>query len=129
MGLSIETIERRDRYIYISVTGSFNLDDAKSLFSEVMVASKEFELNKVLIDYRQIHGPVTISSRYDYIGHAADAASGKLKLAYVPPESLFLDDNFSENVARNRSLNVKITKSLDEAIAWLCDEPSEDQTP
>lgn len=125
MSLSL-LFDPKPTYLHVSVTGIFALPEANSLFLRILDACTEFRLTKVLVDFRSIQGSLTTSEAFQYgkfisLVHASYADKGlpPVRLAYLGAEPFVTRGEAAEIAALNRSLDVKVTTSVDEALNWL----------
>jgi hypothetical protein len=130
--MSMETsIETRSDYLYVVVTGVFELQLALDLLGKVLDESIYRRLSKILIDYRGLEGiPPFMTEDFIYAASAAmlvqkyTDVDGKLpRLAYLAPRSILEDGDYTEKVAaRFGYYDAKKTTSIDEALEWLGSE-------
>ena len=117
-------ISTHPEHLEVSVSGSFDLENAVGLLQEVMVTAKDANRQNVLIDLRGMDGTPTTIESYNYGKFVADQLRdirfGKvgqnLKLAYVAE---FPMAKFAEDVARNRGAVAFLSKDYGEALEWL----------
>ena len=86
-------IETRETYLYLSLTGDYDPDQALRDFGRLLDACTESGLSKVLIDYRDLrNNHANIIDRYEYIKTVnkqyvdfRKRGGGTLRIAYVAP--------------------------------------------
>lgn len=115
--------ELKDGYVLVTVTGLYQSGRAKTLFREWLIQAGELGVTRVLCDITRMTGfspeEVSATGRFDISAHMASALPADLRLAILETKEQIMPDNFTENVMVNRGAHVKITTSMDEAVAWL----------
>lgn len=117
------TYELRSGYLYVKVTGEFDLPSARAVTLEWVERARVHAINRVLCDitlvngYDDDHTPTMI--RFELAEFAGKAIPNNLKLAIMQREQLLSRDRFVENVMVNRGARVRVTSSLNEALEWL----------
>lgn len=127
------SIEPREKYLYVSICGPFELRTAKKFSNRIFDACAKYGLTKIIVDCRAVTGPISLMDKFDYfeytcVKHLEYLNKGKNKpvnSAYVLNKSMFDKENFGTTVAANRGLNVKGTTDVDEALRWLGLEPAD----
>jgi hypothetical protein len=122
------SVEARPQYLFVVVTGVFELQLALDLLNKVLGESVRRRLLKILIDYRELQG-VPPAMTEDFIYAASGAMSvqdyakidGKLpRIAYLAPKSVLEDGDFGAEVAALFGFpDAKRTTSVEEALEWL----------
>jgi len=121
-------IEFVKTHLYAICSGEFNLNEALSIFNEVLTTASEKNISKVLIDYRESTGQFSTIDRYEYAEKTTECwrgfiISGKIKtikLAYVGKTPIIDPARFGETVAKNRgAFNFIVTENIEEALEWL----------
>jgi hypothetical protein len=127
MGYQLD-VELRETYLYLSLTGDYDPDQALRDFGRLLDACTESGLSKVVIDIRDLRNNiVNIIDRYEYIKAVnkqyvdyRKRGGGILRIAYVASGEIFtLQDNFNETVAENFGFPAIETSDFDEALRWL----------
>ncbi len=119
-------IENRGQYIYVKLTGRFNLHELQPRFPVLLKILKEARVSKVLIDCRDMYGNYSSADRY-YINHwladlnvdYMDTDQPQLKIAAVLDKKMIDPEKFGETVAKNRGLQTHDTVDIEEASQWL----------
>ena len=122
-------IETRETYLYLSLTGDYDPDQALRDFGRLLDACTESGMSKVLIDYRDLKNPIlSVTDRYQYIAAVnkqyrdfRTRGGGTLSIAYLslPDALLPPGDNFTETVVENFGFPAVETADLNEALRWL----------
>lgn len=114
-------------YLYVLVTGSYELELALDLLEEVLETSIHHKLPRILIDYRQLQriSPsmtetyIYAASGTGFIQKYVDACGQPPRLAYLGPEAILYGE-YGVDVAHEYGFNeAKRTTSIDEALEWL----------
>jgi hypothetical protein len=115
--------EERDGYLYVKVTGEFNLLRARHLVSEWMEKARTHSLDRTLCDVTLLTGidneTMSILTRFTIGDLVAKVLPKDFKMAILVTPQQFPDNLFSEDLMINEGANVKLTYHLDEAIKWL----------
>lgn len=106
------------------MTGRFELVQAQEHFTQIVAAAEEHELDRILVDYRAMAGPISILDRYNYAKYASDLLTSKrlahvMKFAYVGMDLVEGAGGFGVTVAANRGVRVELFNELKPAIEWL----------
>lgn len=124
----------RERYLYVIITGRFDLGEAKRSFLQIMEAVNRNAAIKVLIDGRELSGEPTVIERYlygEFAAHIATWAEDKVRPERRPQFSYALvhptldPKRLGETVAANRGMKVGAFDNLPEAATWLGLHPTE----
>jgi len=127
-------IEKKPEYIQMIFEGdsetSFTNEALIKQIIEVYVAHKAI---KILVDLGKVTGDRTTTQRFELGVLAADKyheIQSKLNLpncsfAAVGNEPVVDPNRFTETVAVNRGLNVKVFTEMDKAIRWLAAQSTE----
>jgi hypothetical protein len=119
------TYEDRLDYLYITVTGENTYDTINRYLSEVHDLCVRLNRLNILI-VENLTGPsLTTMSIYDLVtSRSLQTARDIGRIAYVDANPAHDARNlaFAENVAVNRSVNIRIFKSVDVAEKWLVDQ-------
>jgi len=115
--------ERREGYLYVRVTGDFSLDRAR----EACRAWSETDLAQagrcVICDVTELRSfataDVPVMERFELGRALVEALSPDIRLAIIETPEQFDPERFGETVMTNRGVMVRITTSLDDAMAWL----------
>jgi hypothetical protein len=112
-------IQVKPDYILVTYTGEFNVAAAERAIDGSLQAGSTHNLSKILIDCRRMTGRLSIMDRYQ-VAVSGQRMAGKLtRVALVRQEEGSPLDRFTETVARNRGVNLKLFSEIDEAVAWL----------
>ena len=120
------SLEARTGYLAARVSGDFDLVDAQAASVQFLKACVARRLPKVLVDIRQMRGPISDTQRFRYSEYLAGQVvrlsrkpSEPIRLAYVGHEPVIDRERFGATVAYNRGVRIFATESLAEALDWL----------
>ena len=115
--------EARDGYLYVKVTGKFNLLRARDLISEWMEKARTHSLDRTLCDVTLLTGidneTMSILTRFTIGYLVAKVLPKDFSMAILVTPQHFPDNLFSEDLMINEGANVKLTHHLEEALKWL----------
>ena len=115
--------EARDGYLYVKVTGKFNLLRARDLVSEWMEKTRIHSLHQTLCDVTLLTGvdneTMSILTRFTIGDLVARVLPKDFRMAILVTPQQFPDNLFSEDLMINKGANVKLTYDLDGALQWL----------
>ena len=120
-------IEDRESYLYVRVSDSFDLEEAKRCLTEALDTALELGIPKLLINSTAMTGSPTVWERYaigEYIAgknieYYQKAGLASLQIAAVGVAPTVEPGRLSQLVARNRAANIIVTDDMAEAMAWL----------
>ncbi len=122
--------ELREWYLYIRVTGDFDLQDGRDSVTLTYQRVLRGHVNNVLVDLTELQGENLRQGRYFYIQdmgtlHRAylRARHPALNIAYVGSSRFVSDDGYEEQLAAPFALNIKTTPDMAEALEWLTAQP------
>jgi hypothetical protein len=118
------SIEQRQRYLYVTVTGASSAETIARYMADVRAACVRTRMSKVLV-VGNLHGPsVSMLDLYKVVTSASDDTAGVgLRAAYVELNPQRSDDNMrmAESVARTRGIPVRAFRDVESAEVWLLD--------
>ncbi len=125
MAFYVEMAERPD-YLLVTVTGSYDLDEAIERFGSVLLACRRSGQNQILVDYRGLTGESGAIEEIIYATGIGDlyrmhleAGGAPLRIAYLGTPSFIQSWVPGVEVAKGYDLEVCVTIDLDEALEWL----------
>ena len=126
------TIEVRETYIYIRVSGQISLksqfgwQEIKSALADAVDSVRKNNIFKLLVDCRDISGRFSIMDRFllaaFFVKENSKFMATKLhplRVTFVLNKSIMDPWKFGETVARNRGLFGLVTDDIQEALQWL----------
>ena len=113
-------IKQQKGYLYVEVSGSFDERKAYEFIRQILKSTDQYRIFKVLVDIRDINGPISTTSRFSLAKFLATQRTPHMQMAVVESPGQVEEQRFFENVAVNRGSLVKVfTTSTDEALKWL----------
>jgi len=112
-------ITQKEAYVHFDYTGEFSELTGKQCVDAMVEACSQLQLSKALLDCRNMTGEIQILESFMVAKYGGKMRYFLSKTALVGREDQMLPDNFVENVAANRGINLKIFTDLEEAISWL----------
>jgi hypothetical protein len=115
--------EARDGYLYVKVTGEFNLIRARSLLSEWMKKTRTHSLHLTLCDVTLLTGvdneTMSILTRFTISDLVARMLPKDFRMAVLVTPQQFRDALFGQDLMINKGANVKLAYDLGRALKWL----------
>lgn len=123
--------EPRPGYLYVRVDGDFDFHQARDSLPEAFRECIRHELDKVLVDLRELRGENTRIGRYFYleaVGELHDqyarANNPPISVVYVGSNAFVSTEGYEERVAQRYTYSIKTTADIDEGLRWLSDRGS-----
>jgi len=116
MDFSITTLEDR---IVIDYTGQYDRKDALKSIKTVVDACTTNSITRVLIDFRNIHGDVSVFERYKMAECLSKQNHIGIRFAAIARNDQTKPTKIGEAVAKSRGVDLKITTDPDEALESL----------
>jgi hypothetical protein len=117
--MEITRLDARSSYLFAAGCGEFDPAQAMTLFKTVVDECQKHKHNKLLIDFTQVEGEISILVLYDLGIKTAQQAAGISHLALIDRPERILPDRFWQTVTRNNGLSTLVTASFREAEEWL----------
>jgi hypothetical protein len=112
-------ISKKEAYILFDLTGEFNQEAGKKCIDAMVEACSQSQISKALLDCRNMGGEIQILESFMVAKYGVRMIGSISKLALVGREDQMFPDNFVENVAVNRGINLKLFTDIEKAIDWL----------
>jgi hypothetical protein len=112
-------IIQKEAYVRFDYTGEFSEAAGKQCVDAMVEACSQLQFSKALLDCRKMTGEIQILESFMVAQYGGKMRGFLSKTALVGREDQMLPDNFVENVAVNRGVNLKIFTDIEEAIDWL----------
>ena len=116
-------IQQRGNYIHLTLKGVFDIVQMKEGFHLVMEASKELNLQKILLDIRLLTDVSLTFDKHErffflreVLNHHHDEL---LKFVLLVNKGLISIDQFDEKLKEMLRFNLKSTENIDVAVEWL----------
>jgi len=118
-------IKPQKGHLHVEVSGTFDESKAQEFIQQILKATDQHRIFKVLVDIRDIKGPISTTSRFSLAKFLATQWTSHMQMAVVESPGQVEEPRFFENVAINRGSLVKVfTTSTDEALEWLESGPA-----
>ena len=112
-------IIQKEAYVRFDYTGEFSQAAGKQCVDAMVEACSRLKLSRALLDCRKMTGEIQILESFRVAQYGGKMRGFLSKTALVGRQDQMLSDNFVENVAVNRGVNLKIFTDIKEAINWL----------
>lgn len=113
------TISDQGEYMLTEFFGSFSVEEGKRCIDAMTAAARDNKRPKALLDCRRMSGDLSVGARFDVAEYAVTTRGTISRIALVNRPEVVLSDNFLENVAINRGVNLKVFTDFDAAVRWL----------
>lgn len=118
------TTERKGDVLWVTAEGIRSRDTVLAIAEDILAASVEEGVKKVLVDVRKLAGRLSTAAAYDI----PDQHFPKMRDRSVITRAAIVDlkefersYRFFEDVAVNRGFNLRIFPDPDEAMRWLAE--------
>ena len=120
------TFESKQKYILVHVTGKIDLELSKQMFVRLLGICVEQKLFKVIVDYRDVEGFITIIERLSYLEdvdsfHKSYLNLGmpKLRIAYLAPRKLNITELAVSDRRNALTFDNMATYDFETAEQWV----------
>lgn len=121
MSLQLQ-IEEKPDYLEARFTGAGAAEETWRQFDEIAERCKRANKNKLLLDFTEASGEVSLADRY-FLGDKAQILSRRrLKVATVATRRQIDPQKFAELVARNRGVDLRAFTNVEDAEEWLLEQ-------
>jgi hypothetical protein len=111
------SITQETDYLYVKITGEYNLAGFQSLIDQIYAAAMEKDRKDVLMNILEVTGRVPVMDRFTLGEDAARVWKHEIRVAIVYQASEIY--KLFENVAVNRSAQVIVVPDMQSAMRWL----------
>ncbi len=112
------SIEKRPGYLYMVVSGEYDLSDFKEYFKIVMERCEKEKIFKIIVNNLDVKGTdIPMVHRFVLGEEIARVIGSKIRGAVVWPTNDV--DRFTETVAKNRGGNMQLFGDLESAEHWI----------
>lgn len=133
MGLQLK-VEPKKHYLHLWIEGEYSLESAIGLFEPLLRAGAGHPSRRILADIRRMKGSPTTLDRLRMAEEFSKRYHERLtagtlegcRFAYLGTAESIDPQGFGETVAVNRGIDLKVTTSLAEALAYLGVEPEDE---
>ena len=112
-------IIEKEAYVRFDYTGEFSQAAGKQCIDTMVEACRQLQIRQALLDCRKMTGEIQILESFMVAQYGGKMRGFIAKTALVGREDQMFPDNFVENVAVNRGVNLKIFTDIEEAKDWL----------
>lgn len=109
--------ELYEEYLRVTLTGKFPVREARDLILKMRELSDMHRKTKIMVDSLNIDAPVSAIHRYSIGILIAEIFDGNHKIAVLFNPMLI--NAFTEDVANNRGVYMKVMGDESQALAWL----------
>jgi hypothetical protein len=116
------SVEPRGQYVYFAGQGvEESLDEDLRIHDFIVRTCKENNCRRALIDDRNVVYTASILSIYELVKrYAQEEMPPYIERAALLANPEFHEDNqFFENVAQNRAINLRVFHDMESAVRWL----------
>jgi hypothetical protein len=111
--------ENAGPYLAANVSGPYSLQGMRELIDQIAKESAKRKLQRVLVDVSHMTGDAPTLERYEYAQYAAARLQGDVQKCAACAGSGQRLEPFTEVVARNRGLQLRVFRERAEAVGWL----------
>ena len=122
------TFQRTPDWLLVVARGTMDVAWFIAMTGRVAQEMRDAPANAVLVDARELVGPLSDMDRYD-IGVGAAQHGLRVPVAVLGKEPLIDPRRLGEIVARNRSVNVRTFTDYDAACTWLREQTAKASRP
>lgn len=113
------TITDTGSFLLVEFFGKFSVEAGKQCVDRMAEACMKYDRFKVLLDCRRMTGDMPMMDRFQVAEYGATKRQQLQQLALLASKDVVRPDNYVENVAVNRGMNMKIFTDFDIAVWWL----------
>ncbi|OVE81714.1 hypothetical protein BVY04_02665 [bacterium M21] len=125
MPIDIEIVVHDD-YLEVDVTGEYDEDEASDKFTQVLLACRKQEKNKILFDYRRLEGDTAAIEKvlyaftvHEHYEHHLEQGGRPLRLAYLGDEHAVNSFVAGLAMSHQKGAPFLMTHDREEAWEWL----------
>src|SRR5438045_7590265 len=111
--------ENAGRYLAANVSGPYSLQGMRELIDQIAEESANRKLERVLVDVSHMTGDAPNMERYQYAQYAAERLHRDVRKCAACAGSGQRVEPFTEVVAQNRGLQLRVFGERAEAVGWL----------
>ena len=122
------TFKPKQKYVLVKVKGEIDLQMSKELFVRLLGVCAEQKLFKVIVDYREVAGYISIMDRMIYLEDVDTLHKSylklnmpKLRIAYVAPSNLIITEPAVLNQRQELTFDNMATVSVQRKVDRLRD--------
>ena len=111
----------REDILSAEITGTYNFNEAKSIFSELMQLCSSQNKQKLLLDVRPMEGVISFFDRFNLANIFQDYIDRYIKMVILIKQNPAYREKIFETVANNRGVFIRVVYDEEEAIRFLKD--------
>ena len=120
-------IKREENYLHVRASGTRTRDAIAAIARETLEACKQHQVNEILVDIRDLTGPMGIFDSLLIVTREFPKLKAKdvvKKAAIINARERKERSRFFEQIAVKRGYNIRVFEDLAPAIEWLkSDQP------
>ena len=109
-------------YLAVRCTGTGTAEEAWRQYDSLAERCNRTNKNKLLIDYTEAYGEISLWDRYFLGDRAQIFAFHRIKVAAVARPEQLDPQRFGDMVAQNRGVNYRAFPNTEDALEWLLKE-------
>ena len=118
--MSVELhFEETPNYLAARFTGAGVAEEGCREFELIAEHCKRANKNKLLLDIAEVHANIFLADRYFFGEEMQIFADYNLKVAVVCSPEQLDPQRFTEKVAQNRGVNLRVFKNVKDSENWL----------
>jgi hypothetical protein len=118
MSLQLQ-IEEMPDFLIARFTGPGAAEEVWQQYESIAERCKRANKNKLLLDFLEAHGEISLVDRYFLGGEAQIFKRYNLQVATANRPEHLDEKKFVEIVARNRGVNFRVFTNVEDALEWL----------
>lgn len=113
--------EIRNNYIFVKLTGNFDVNHSKEKIIEVNEKLLEHNLDKFFLDITEVTGidETIVFSIYTLSSLIYKSFPIGTKMSVLETKEQFRGHSFLEDVLTNKGFRIKVTTNREEGLKWL----------
>ena len=115
-------IEETPDYLAVRVTGEGRVEEVWRQFDSIAEHCNRANKNKLLLDYTEAYGEISLWERYFLGDRAQIFAYHRINVAAVARPDQLDPQRFGDMVAQNRGVNYRSFTNTEDALEWLLKE-------
>ena len=115
--------EIRNNYLFLKMTGNFDLNHSKEIIYDTSEKLRTHNLNNFFWDITEVKGLVKnqkfVYTLYELSSVISDSFPPGTKISLLETKEQFVGQSFFEVVMNNRGFLTKVTTKPEECLKWL----------
>jgi len=120
MSYRLDVMEKSS-YLHVTVTGTHSAENARQFLAEIHDICVQRDCHELLVELNVVGPSLPTGTIFDVVSEGSRRALRFRRLAYVDASAERDLDNlrFVETVAKNRGVNIRFFRKVDEAENWM----------